>query len=462
MKKITFLLFLFSLTVSAQDITGKWYGLLKVQGIQLPLVFNVNKTENGCSATMDSPDQKAFGIPTTSANFENSTLKIAVLNAGIEYEGILGKDNLIVGTFKQAGQTYPLNLSKEKMEKEKFLRPQEPVKPFPYYSEDITFENKKAGITLAGTLTLPKKEGVFPAVILISGSGSQNRDGEILGHKSFLVLSDYLTKNGIAVLRYDDRGTAASKGDFKSAITPDFASDVEAGIQFLLTRKEINKKRIGLIGHSEGGVIAPLVASESKNVAFIVMLAGLGLPGDQVLLLQQKLVAKANGTSDAIIQKTETDNKKAFEIIQKYKDPEELKMQLTNYFTAISKNDPNKPANMSLEDYVKLQLATILNPWIIYSLRYNPEPVLEKVKCPVLAINGSKDLQVAPKENLEAIKKALAKGGNKNVTVKEIPNLNHLFQECTTGSPTEYAKIEQTFSPIALYEILQWIQLQTK
>ena len=274
-----------SISLTAQDITGQWNGALKIQGTQLRLVFNVTKTDNGVSSTMDSPDQGAKGIPTTTTSFKNSILKITIASAKIEYEGTLGQDNIVVGTFKQGGQSFPMNLSKEVIEKEKLVRPQEPIKPYPYYSEDITFENKKAGINLAGTLTLPTKDGVFPVVILISGSGPQNRDEELLGHKPFLVLSDFLTKNGIAVLRYDDRGTAFSKGDFKTATSADFATDVESAIFYLKTRKEINKKKVGLIGHSEGGLIAPMVASKSKDVSFIVLLAGTGIQGDQILLL---------------------------------------------------------------------------------------------------------------------------------------------------------------------------------
>ena len=265
---------LYYFTLSGQDISGSWYGALKVQGTQLRLVFNISKTENGFISTMDSPDQGAKGIPTSFTSFENSNLKITLDLAKIEYVGTLGKDNVIVGTFKQDGQSFLMNLSKEAIEKEKLVRPQEPTKPYPYYTEDITFENKKAGISLAGTLTLPNEDGVFPTVILISGSGPQNRDEELIGHKPFLVLSDFLTKNGIAVLRFDDRGTAKSNGDFKTATSADFATDVEAALAYLQTRKEINKDKIGLIGHSEGGLIAPIVASKSKEVAFVVLLAG--------------------------------------------------------------------------------------------------------------------------------------------------------------------------------------------
>jgi len=466
MKNLTLVILtsLFSLTIYGQDITGQWNGALKIQGIQMRLVFNISQTENSLSSTMDSPDQGAKGIPTTTTSFENSILKITIANAKIEYEGTLGQDNIIVGTFKQGGQSFPMNLSKEKIEKEKHIRPQEPIKPYPYYSEDITFENKKAGINLAGTLTLPNKEGVFPVVVLISGSGPQNRDEELLGHKPFLVLSDFLTKNGIAVLRYDDRGIAMSKGDFKTATSADFATDVESAIAYLKTRKEINKKKIGLIGHSEGGLIAPMVASNSKDVAFIVLLAGTGIQGDSLLLLQKKLIEEASGVSKEDIQKGQSSNRKAFDIVNQSTSLEQLNSDLTIYIKQILKDNPNtqKPAEMSDDDFVKLQVKQIASPWMQYFIKYNPAPALEKVKCPVLAINGEKDLQVPPKENLEAIKNALTKGGNKKVTTKELPNLNHLFQECETGSPDEYAKIEQTFSPIALTEILNWIKTQTK
>ena len=462
---ILLIVLLSSISITAQDIAGQWNGVLKVQGAQLRVVFNVTTTDDGAlKSTMDSPDQGAKGIPTTTTSFENSTLKITLINAGIEYVGILGDDNIIVGTFKQAGHSFPMNLTKGVVEKEKTVRPQEPKKPYPYYSEDIAFDNKKAGITLAGTLTLPNKNGIFPVVILISGSGPQNRDEELLGHKPFLVISDFLTRNGIAVLRYDDRGTAQSKGDFKSATSADFATDVESAIEYLKSRNEINKKQIGLIGHSEGGIIAPMVANKSKDVAFIVLLAGTGLQGDQILLSQQKLIGKASGMSDELLQENELVNKKVFDMIKESNSLEQLNVDLTNllnhFLTDNSKVEI--PEGMSKDEFVKLQISQVTNPWMLYFIKYDPSLALEKVKCPVLALGGEKDLQVPPKENLEAIRNALTKGGNKNVTIKELPNLNHLFQESITGTPNEYATIEQTFSPIALNEILKWIQGQTK
>lgn len=465
MKKSILFLFstLLSLTAFAQDITGTWNGILKVQGTQLRLVFNITKTDTGFSSTMDSPEQKAMGIPITTTTYENNTLKLAIPMASISYEGVLGSDGNIVGTFKQGALNVPLNLSKGIVEKEKVVRPQEPIKPYPYYSEDVTFVNSKAGITLAGTLTLPSKEGNFPVVVLITGSGPQNRDEELLGHKPFLVLSDYLTKNGIAVLRYDDRGIAESKGDFKTATTADFADDAAAAVAYLQTRKEINPKKIGLMGHSEGGVIAPMVASSNKAVSFIVLLAGTGIPGDALLLLQKALIERAEGTPETDIQKGQTANKGAFEIVKNAKTTEQLKTNLTLYYQQMEDKKPTTDDEKATNDQ---EIQSIVNqlssPWMQYFIKYNPATALEKVKCPVLAINGAKDLQVPPTENLAAIKTALAKSNNKNVTTKVFPNLNHLFQECATGSPSEYADIQQTFSPTAMTAVLEWIQLQTK
>ena len=463
MKTILILLmtFLTSFGLAAQDITGQWNGVLKIQGTQLRLVFNVTKTENGFSSTMDSPDQGAKGIPVTNTTFENSKIKFKVTAGGIEYNGEL-KENEIVGTFKQGGQEFPMNLSRKTIEKEVLKRPQEPTKPYSYYSEDVTFKNTKANISLSGTLTLPKKDGVFPVVILITGSGKQNRDEELLGHKPFLIISDYLTKNGIAVLRYDDRGVGQSKGDFNTSA--DFATDVESAVAYLKNRKEVNKKKIGLVGHSEGGLIAPIVASKSKDISFIVLLAGTGIQGDKLLLLQQELIAKANGVSETDIKKTIQTNAKLFKMVANSIDSQKLKTDLTNSINETLKNDTTAkfPKGMTKEEFISIQVNQITSPWMKYFIKFNPATTLEKVKCPVLAVNGAKDLQVPPKENLSAIKNALLKGGNRNVTTKEFPNLNHLFQECKTGSPNEYSTIEQTFSPIALDEITKWIKIQTK
>lgn len=442
-----------------QDITGQWNGILNIQGMQLRLVFHIKKDDEKLTATMDSPDQGAKGIPVSDVTFENKTLKLEVTSAGISYEGTMGENNVVKGTFKQSVYSFPLELTKEKLEKKIITKPQDPTKPYPYRMEDVIFENKNAGINLAGTLTLPQQEGIYPVVILISGSGPQNRDSELLGHRPFLVISDFLTKNGIAVLRFDDRGTGASTGNFQSATSIDFAQDVEAGLAYLRSRKEIDSRKIGLIGHSEGGLIAPIVASRSKDVAFIVLLAGPGLPGDQILLLQQELISKASGISKSDIDKSQKDNKKAFALISKATNETQLKTDLTHHIIQILDNNPNPqiPAGITKEEFVSSQVKQLTSPWMRFFITYDPRPTLRKVKCPVLAINGEKDLQVPPKENLSAIRSALKKSKNKSVVIRELSGLNHLFQECTTGAPSEYAVIEQTFSPKALEEIWQWL-----
>jgi len=466
MKRTTLLLvaILTTLSMFGQNITGQWNGNLKISGTQLRIVFNISKTDTGYSSTMDSPDQGAKGVPVNSTIFENAVLKLAIKNIGFEYEGTLDKNKNIVGTMRQAGQSFPMNLTREKIAKEKIVRPQEPSLPYSYNSEEVKFANTQDNITLAGTLTFPKAGGPFPAVILISGSGPQNRNEELMGHKPFLVLSDHLTKNRIAVLRFDDRGTAESTGDHKTATSVDFAKDVKSALNYLKTRKEINQNKIGLVGHSEGGIIAPMVAAESKDVNFIVLLAGTGIRGDQLLLLQQELIGKASGKSEAELQKAKIFNKGIFDFILENDPKQDSDTSLAGYIRQALKDNPDsgRPAGMSEDDYVKLLVNSISSPWMNYFIKYNPAPVLEKVKCPVLAINGEKDLQVPPKVNLEAIQKALEKGGNKKVTIKTLPNLNHLFQDCKTGSPAEYAAIEQTFSPAALNEISDWIISQVK
>jgi len=451
------------LTANSQEITGQWNGVLKVQAMQLRIVFNVARSGSGYSATMDSPDQGAKGIPVTTTTFENSKLKLEIPAARIEYSGEL-KEQVITGTFKQSGMEFPLTLTRNQVEKQETSRPQNPIKPYPYHAEEVTFQNSRANIVLAGTLTFPKKEVKFPAVVLITGSGGQNRDEELMGHKPFLVLSDWLTRQGIAVLRVDDRGVGQSKGDLKSATTADFATDVESAIDFLRTRKEIDGGKIGLVGHSEGGIIAPMVASKPGKVAFIVLLAGTGIRGDKLLLLQQELVAKATGTTEAEIQKTRDINIGAFDIVIKSASAEAAKSELKNYLAAEIKKMPadGKPKGITDEEFITMQLNQITSPWMYFFIKYDPAMALEKVKCPVLALNGEKDLQVPSKVNLPAIEKALKRGGNKQVTIRELPGLNHLFQECKTGSPMEYSQIEQTFSPVAMEEVAKWIKKQTE
>lgn len=336
-------------------------------------------------------------------------------------------------------------------------RPQEPKEPFSYTSENITFINYSAdSIPLAGTLTLPKDLKNPPVAILISGSGPQDRNEELLGHKPFLVLADYLTNHGIGVLRYDDRGVGESKGDFTTATTFDFATDVEAAIAYLKSRNDVDTSKIGLIGHSEGGIIAPMVASKSKDVAFIILLAGPAVNGAEILLSQSRKAGELAGTPQAFLDENEKLASIIYDIIRANTEEEILKTNITNALNDYKTNNPLSPLVPHITPVmIAQQLSILKSDWLCNFIRIEPKDYLEKIKCPVLALNGSKDIQVLPDNNLEGIKKGLA--NNKDVTIKKLAGLNHLFQTAETGNVQEYGKIEETFAPIALEIIKDWI-----
>ena len=317
----------------------------------------------------------------------------------------------------------------------------------------MTIQNVKANIKLAGTLTMPRSDKQCPAVILISGSGAEDRDETIYGHKPFWIIADYLTRNGIAVLRVDDRGVGGSTGSTADSTSEDFAGDVICEVNFLKTRKEINSSKIGLIGHSEGGIISPIAANKSQDVAFIVMMAGTGLTGEETLYLQNKLILKAAGATDEMIDKQIDFLKEEFAILKNETDEKIIEEKTRELLVKQYGNN---------KEVIEKGLKQMLNPWFQFFLTYDPSPALKKVKCPVLALNGSLDTQVAPKENLAAIESALKEGGNKNYTIQELTGLNHLFQTAKTGSVTEYVLIDETISPDALKIISNWILLQTK
>jgi len=452
-----------SLTISNNtdfNLNGIWQGSLKISNVSLRIVFKVTQDKNGSySATMDSPDQGAKDIPVDSVIYNDGNVKFVVGAVRGYFEGKVDFDNSIIkGEWHQSSMSLPLELKKiDKVEELK--RPQEPKPPFPYNVEDVSYENKTAGIELAGTLTYPKSKEPFPAVLLITGSGPQNRDEELFGHKPFLVIADYLTRRGIAVLRVDDRGIGKSTGNFSTATTKDFASDVLAGVEFLKSNENINPKEIGLIGHSEGGLIAPMVAVKSNDVAFIVLMAGPGLPGDQILYKQVQLISRLGRIPEAKIKRSLALNKEMYNIIKESKDSSETAAELhkvyNNYYNNLDEKEKTEMGDSNV--FFNKELKTIMSPWFKFFISYDPVPTLEKVKCPVLALDGSKDVQVPPKEDLEAIKKALEEGGNKNFETLELNGLNHLFQTAETGSPSEYGKIEETLSPKALKVIGDWI-----
>jgi hypothetical protein len=450
-----------ALAASGQDISGDWTGLLKAGAMQVHIVFHISKQDTGYNTLMDSPDQGVNGIPTASTRVVGGQLTIECAQPKIEYSGEW-KDSLISGTFRQSGLSFPLQLRRGIPAPP--VRPQTPVKPYPYAKEDVRFENKGAGVTLAGTLTLPPGKGAFPVVVLITGSGAQDRDETLLGHKPFLVIADALTRRGIAVLRYDDRGTAKSTGDFSKGTTADFATDVEAAVAYLKTRKEINARRIGLIGHSEGGLIAPMVAARNRDIKFIVLLAGPGLRGEEILLSQQQSILQASGAWNKKTQDMVDANRGAMDLIVgdslRLEHLDTLKKQLAVYFE--QKSDLSPVLKSGGPEATTRAIEGITSPWMAYFLAYDPAPALERLHCPVLAMAGSKDLQVSPEENLVAIGRASEKGGNKRLEVKEFPDLNHLFQESKTGLPSEYATLEQTFSPAALEFLVNWVVKQAK
>ena len=279
-----------------------------------------------------------------------------------------------------------------------------------------------------------------------------------MGHKSFWVLADYLASHGIAVLRYDDRGVGESTGDFSKATSVDFAEDVVAAITYLEGRKEIDPKKIGLIGHSEGGVIAPMVASENKNVAFIVSMAGVMIPGSELLLLQKQLQLRSMGSSDSFISK-EIEFDKGIMSTVTTSPVDSLKYNLEKYTSDFFKEHPNFPSEHGMTEayYKTLIVESYSSPWLSNFIRYDPINALENVDCPFLALNGEKDLQVPAKENLGVLLRISEADTTKKITLKSYPGINHLFQECETGSVMEYAQIEQTLSPQVLKDITEWI-----
>ena len=432
----------------ASPVAGAWEGAIDTGAVRLRIGVAITAQPDGkLSAMMDSPDQGAYGLPLSDVTFADGVLKFVLQRANGAFEGRLNAAGTeIAGTWTQGG-ALPLVLKKvEKLTR--LNRPQEPKPPFPYRSEPVAIVNAAGRVVLDGTLTVPEGKGPFPAVVLITGSGPQNRDEEIFGHKPFLVLADHLTRRGIAVLRYDDRGVGKSTGSFASATSEDFAGDAWTAWQTLSARPEIDAKRLGLLGHSEGGLIAPMLAASHGEIAFVVMLAGTGVTGEQVMLAQAAAIMKASGAPAETIAANTDLQKQVFAILR-----EETSMaRIVERLGAIPAG--SKEASAAL-------VKQSASPWLRFFATYDPAPALAKVRCPVLAIAGERDLQVLSAQNLPAIGAALAQGGNQNHTVLELPGLNHLFQSARTGLPTEYAQIEETMASAALDTITTWIRERT-
>jgi pimeloyl-ACP methyl ester carboxylesterase len=451
---------------SYASIVGTWMGPLAVMGTQLRIVFNLSVADDGSlQATLDSPDQGANGIPVDTATYEDGILKLGINSINGEYEGTLDTaSDEFKGQWKQSGMTFELNLKRQSGAIED-NRPQEPREPYPYKAEEVKYVNKmSAGVELAGTLTIPEGTGPFPAVVLITGSGAEDRNETVFGHRPFLVLADYLTRQGIAVLRSDDRGVGGSTGDYATATSEDFATDALAGVEFLQTRPEIDGKHIGLIGHSEGGIIAPMAALQSDHVAFIVLLAGPGVNGEEILYQQGQDILRAMGAGEEAMKAQLDSQKQIFTVVKTEKDPAAAESILRKLMHEIASTQPDaqKMTKEELDAQIEVQLGFVNSPWFRFFLTYDPAPTLSKVQVPVLALNGSLDLQVNPGVNLPAIEQALKAGGNQNYTVKELDGLNHLFQHATTGAVSEYSQIEETFAEEAMALIAGWVKTHSQ
>ncbi len=445
---------------------SRWSGNVELPG-GITLDFSVSLT--GGAGTISIPMQGVKDMPLQKVSVSPKELRFSIEKAGADWEMTIAEDGQTASGVLKQGGSFKSTLKKLAAGETagELKRPQEPKPPFPYDAAEVTIEHKAAALTLAGTLTMPKGSGPFPCVVLVSGSGAQDRDEALMGHKPFLVLADHLAHNGIAALRYDDRGTGKSTGNFEAGTSDDFALDALAAIEFLKSQPKIDAKHLGIVGHSEGGLIAPMCASKSKDIAFIVLLAGPGISGRELLPVQNKLILLANGASEAEAQTQTNDVISALMMIREGKPLVEIQRNIRAAvirelsIDPSTKELPEEQRSKQADELAKAQTDQLTSVWFRRFLEIDPRENLRKVTCPVLAVNGEKDLQVPPEENLSEIEKALKASGNADVSTLVFPGLNHLFQTCKTGSPSEYAAIEETFAPVALDAISSWIRART-
>lgn len=440
----------------ASDFDGDWWGVITAGGHSLRLGFKIH---GGGKSTLESPDQGARGLELSAVKLEGDSVHLEFAPGRLTYEGKRGADkDTLEGRILQGATVTPLTLHRgpepAAVAEVRKPRPQEPTKPYPYRSEDVAYGNTAEHVHLAGTLTLPEGKGPFPTALLITGSGAQDRDETLLGHKPFLVLSDYLTRRGVAVLRVDDRGVGGSTGDFLNSTTGDFATDVEASLAYLRSRPEVDKRHIGLIGHSEGGIIAPMVAARDPGVSFIVMMAGSGVPGRDILLYQQEQAFLMAGAPQTKVDQIMAGRRKLYAILASNVDNATALKQVGDLLAdeAVAQGAPPERGRA-----VAFQFA---GPWGRYFANYDPAVDLKRLHIPVLALNGSKDTQVDPILNLPPIRAALAH--DKQATVMELPGLNHLFQPALTGQVAEYQTIDTTIDPSVLKLIGDWVVDHTR
>lgn len=472
MKKVFFIpVFLLLVTIAgSQTLTGNWEGALLVNGTELTIVFHFSKDSSGkFTGTFDSPKQMAYGLKCSTIFLKDDSVFIGMKAFGASYNGSLSTDKkTISGNWSQGGMSLPLEVKKTgDIATTEMKRPQTPQPPFPYTSEEVTYTNTDRSISFGGTFTSPfNKDLKYPAVILITGSGQQDRDETIFEHKPFAVIADYLVRQGIAVLRVDDRGIGKTTGSTTNATSADFASDVEAGIEYLKTKSEVDTKNIGLLGHSEGGMIAPMLAAKRKDIRFIVLLAAPGIPIVDLMEQQTMDVMATNNISKSDIEAFRPFYKKVMAIAINENDQAIANSKINDLFvewksktdSIAIKNTTNITDPASLNKFAAAVITEIKNPWFNYFIKFDPADYLRKVKCAVLALNGEKDIQVAAVPNTEAIRKIMVEKMVKTFRVQVLPGLNHLFQHCNKCTVPEYAELEETFSPEALQIIGNWIK----
>ncbi|MBF0663965.1 MAG: alpha/beta fold hydrolase [Brevundimonas sp.] len=429
---------------ASPQLVGAWEGRVALGGQSIRVVFRI---AGDGSALMDSPDQGAIGIPAESPVVEGGVVRIGVPTIGGRFEGALSEDGqTLTGALHQGGASLPLVLERQAAAAAPaaLVRPQTPQPPFPYSEEEVAFDAGE-GVRLAGTLTRPAGEGPFPAVLLITGSGAQDRDETVFGHKPFLVLADALARRGVAVLRLDDRGVGGSTGPLEDATTADFAGDSAAALGWLAARPGIDPARLGLIGHSEGGTIAPLVAADASapDPAFMVLMAGPAVPGGEVLTEQSRRFQTAQGLAPAVIDANVAVQARLMQAVaanagDKAAAAEAVRAVLT---------EAGAPAAA-----VEQGVQQTTSAWVRWFVAHDPRPSLAAVDVPVLALYGGKDFQVPADQNAEALRATLP-----GAEIVVLPELNHLMQTADTGLTDEYARIEETIAPAALEAIVDWV-----
>ncbi len=441
---------------------GLWEGKLNA-GVELRIVFHIQQNNGVFSATMDSPDQNANGIPCSKVTVTNDSIIIELDVAHAAYKAKQDNDTTLTGLWQQGTASLPLVVHKVNAISVS-NRPQTPKPPYPYNSEDVEYDNADKSVHFGATITYPKEGSNFPAAILITGSGQQDRDETLFDHKPFAVIADYLTKKGFAILRVDDRGKGKTTGDVNNATSKDFADDVEASLLYLQTRKEINLKKIGLIGHSEGGLIADLVAAKNKNIAFVIMLAGPGEKGSVLMAEQTGAILQSVGVNQQaaasyqnfylqILNHTLTEKDSATAFAKTWTDYKQWEPTIDSSI--------RKQLQITSDEDSKKAISSIIHktntPWFTYFLKTDPQDYIKQFQCKVLALNGDKDVQVIANSNLAGIEAALKQSHSPAYETHKMKGLNHLFQHCKTCSPNEYGQLEETFAPEALQMMADWL-----